>query len=127
LIAGAAAFCSCFIPLIGDPHIVLGLLVIPSFFLASPMGASTSAVQELMPNQVRALASAIFLFIINMIGLGLGPSMVAVFTDYVLHDEMAIRYSLTALFITGGAFALLFYWLGYKNYNKTVARLNIEN
>ena len=88
------------------------------------MGASTSAVQELMPNEVRALASAIFLFIINVIGMGLGPSVVAVFTDYVFQDERAIRFSLTALFAIGGASALLFYWLGYRSYNKTVARLN---
>jgi hypothetical protein len=91
------------------------------------MGASTSAVQELMPNQVRALASAIFLFLINLIGMGLGPSFVAVFTDYIFHDESAIRYSLMALFITGGVFALLFYLLGYRTYNKTISRLSIEN
>jgi len=91
------------------------------------MGASTTAVQEMMPNQVRALASAIFLFIINIIGMGLGPSFVAVFTDYVFHDELSIRYSMSALLVTGGASALLFYWLGYRSYNKTISRLSIEN
>ena len=127
LIAAAAALAFSIIPLIKDPELVLGLLIVPSFFLASPMGASTSAVQELMPNQVRALASAIFLFLINIIGMGLGPSFVAVFTDYVLHDEFAIRFSLTALFATGGVFALLFYWIGHRTYNKTISRLSIEN
>lgn len=127
LIAASAAFMSSFIPLINNPDLVLVLLVVPAFFLASPMGASTSAVQELMPNQVRALASAIFLFLINMIGLGLGPSMVAIFTDFVLRDELAIRFSLTALLLTGGTFALLFYWLGYRTYNRTVLRLSAEN
>ena len=127
LIAAAAGLTFSFVPLIDDPEIVLGLLIVPSFFLASPMGASTSAVQELMPNQVRALASAIFLFLINMIGMGLGPSFVAVFTDYVFHDELAIRFSLTALFVTGGVFALLFYWLAHRTYNGTISRLNIEN
>jgi MFS family permease len=103
------------------------LLLIPAFFIASPMGASTTAVQELMPNQVRALASAIFLFLINMIGMGLGPSFVAVFTDYVFHDESAIRFSLSALFVTGGAFALLFYWIAYRSYNKMISGLRMEN
>jgi len=127
LIAAAAALTFSFIPLINDAEIVLALLIVPSFFLASPMGASTSAVQELMPNQVRALASAIFLFLINIIGMGLGPSFVAVFTDYVFHDESAIRFSLMALFVTGGVFALLFYLIGYRTYNKTISRLSIEN
>jgi hypothetical protein len=71
-----------------------------------------------MPNQVRALASATFLFILNMIGLGLGPLIVAFFTDSVFHDEKAIRYSLVALFLIGGSLAFVFYRIGYKAYKK---------
>jgi hypothetical protein len=62
-----------------------------------------------------------------MIGLGLGPSWVAVFTDYVFKDESAIRFSMTTLFLAGGVFALLFYWIGYKSYNKTILQLSSEN
>ena len=126
VIAGIVSLLSCFIPLVGNPNIVLVLLAIPLFFLAAPMGASTTAVQELMPNQVRALSSAIFLFLINIIGLGLGPTIVALFNDYVFADENAIRFSLAALFTIGGVFALLFYWISYSTYKETVARLAKE-
>ena len=61
LIAATGISLSCFIPLINNPNMVLALLFIPAFFVASPMGASTTAIQELMPNQVRALSSSIFL------------------------------------------------------------------
>ena len=120
VIASVAALCAFFIPLLSNPNLVLALLFIPAFFIASPMGAATTALQELMPNQVRALSSAIFLFMLNMIGLGLGPSMVAIFTDYILHDENAIRFSLAALYIIGGTLALLFYMIGLKAYNKAI-------
>ncbi|MEY2916884.1 MAG: hypothetical protein RIS73_598 [Bacteroidota bacterium] len=120
LIAGAAILLSCFIPLISNPNIVLGLFFIPLFFVAAPMGASTTAIQELMPNQVRALSSAIFLFVLNMIGLGLGPFLVAFFTDSVFHDEKAIRFSLTALLVIGGTLSVLFYTIGYKGYKKVM-------
>jgi len=126
MIAAIGSLFFCFIPLVGNPQLVLVLLMFPAFFAASPMGACTTAVQELMPNQVRALASAIFLFLINMIGLGLGPSFVAVLTDFVFRDESAIRFSLMALLLTGGILALLFYWIGYKTYNSTLKRLAIE-
>ena len=126
VIAGIVSLSSCFIPLVGDPNIVMILLVVPSFFLAAPMGASTTAVQEMMPNQVRALSSALFLFLINIIGLGLGPTIVALFNDYVFADENAIRFSLKALFTIGGVFALLFYWISYSAYKDTVARLAKE-
>jgi len=123
VIAGVAGLCCSFIPLIGNPYWVLAAVLLPSFFLASPMGACTTAIQELMPNQVRALASAVFLFIINMIGMGMGPSIVAIFTDYVFHDEKAIRFSLVALFIIGGTLASLFYVIGYNAYKKAMGKV----
>jgi MFS family permease len=124
LIATIVILISCFIPLINNPNIVLALFFIPLFFVASPMGASTTAIQELMPNQVRALSSAIFLFVLNMIGLGLGPFLVAFFTDSVFHDEKAIRFSLVALLLIGGGLGVLFYFIGYKGYKKVMeARL----
>lgn len=126
VIAAIAMVSSFFIPLIGNPNIVLGSLFIPLFFVAAPIGASTSAIQEIMPNQVRALSSSIFLFLLNIIGLGLGPTMVAVFTDHVLHDEMAIRFSLVALIITGGLFSLLFYSLSCSGYKNAVTHFNDE-
>jgi MFS family permease len=117
-IAGIAILLSCCIPLISNPNIVVTLLLIPAFFIASPMGASTAALQELMPNQVRALTSAIFLFLINMIGLGLGPYIVAFFTDSVFKNENEIRYSLTAMLAIGGGLAAVFYSIGYRGYKK---------
>lgn len=118
IIAALGILCSFFIPLLSDANLVLGLLFIPAFFIASPMGASTSAIQEMMPNQARALASAIFLFILNIIGIGLGPLLVAFFTDSIFKDELAIRYSLTALFIIGGILSTVFYLMACKSYNK---------
>jgi len=119
-IAATAILCSCFIPLISTPEIVLVLFFIPAFFVASPMGACTTAIQELMPNQVRALSSAIFLFLLNMIGLGLGPSLVAIFNDYIFHDENAIRFSLSALYIIGGILSVSFYTMSMKAYKKAM-------
>jgi MFS family permease len=128
LIAATAILLSCFIPLIANPNVVLALLFFPAFFIASPMGASTTAIQELMPNQVRALASAIFLFMLNMIGLGLGPYIVAMFTDSVFQDEKAIRFSLVALYVIGGALGLLFYAIGSNGYKKVMEqRANFSN
>lgn len=120
LIAAIATLCSFFIPLISTPQIALALFFVPAFFLASPMGACTTAIQELMPNQARALSSAIFLFLLNMIGLGLGPSLVAIFNDYVFHDEKAIRFSLSALYIIGGTLSVSFYMMSMKAYKKAI-------
>lgn len=107
--------------LLGNPDLILLSLAIPAFFMAFPLGAAAAAVQELMPNRVRALASSIFLFFINMVGMGGGPYVVAFFTDSVFHDEGMIRYSLVALYLIGGVATILCFWLGLKPYQRILA------
>lgn len=107
--------------LLGNPDLILVSLAIPAFFMAFPLGAAAAAVQELMPNRVRALASSIFLFFINMVGMGGGPYVVAFFTDSVFHDEGMIRYSLVALYLIGGVATILCFWLGLKPYQRILA------
>jgi len=124
IISAVCLLLSCFIPLIDDPVLVVTLFFIPAFFIASPMGASTSAIQQLMPNQVRALASSIFLFLINIIGLGGGPFLVGFFTDTVFNDEKAIRYSLAATIAIGGIGAILFYFIAAKAIAKRQGKTN---
>jgi MFS family permease len=109
-----------FIPLLPKAEWALLAVAIPVFGLAAPFGAATAAIQEIMPNQVRALASSIFLFILNLIGIGLGPLLVAFFTDFVFKDESMIRYSIVFLYLIGGGFGLLFSWLSLKPYRLAV-------
>ena len=73
------------------------------FFTAFPMGAAAAAIQEVTPGEMRAQASSIYLFVANLIGLGLGPTAVALFTDYVFRSDDALRFSLV---IVGTAAAL---------------------
>lgn len=115
------AFLSFFIPLLPRAEWALLAMAIPIFGLASPFGAATAALQEIMPNQVRALASSIFLFILNLIGIGLGPTLVALFTDFVFHDELMIRYSLVLLYLVGGGIGLLLSYLALKPYRLAIA------
>ena len=84
-------------PLVNDPWLATALLVPSVFFLSMPFGVAPAAIQELMPNSMRGQASAIYLFVITLIGLGLGPTAVALVTDFVLGDPAALRYSLAGV------------------------------
>jgi MFS family permease len=121
ILCAALCICSCFIPLLPQAEWAILAIAIPTFSLSAPFGAATAAIQEIMPNQVRALASSIFLFILNIIGIGLGPTSVALFTDKVFHDENAIRYSLVCLFIVGGAVNLICTLFALKPYRIAMA------
>ena len=118
LISGIAVLASSCLFLLSDPNMILLSIAFPAFFVSFPFGAAVAAVQELMPNRVRALASSIFLFFVNIIGMGGGPFLVAYFTDSVFHDEKMIKYSVMALYALGGLAISIFYALALKPYTE---------
>ncbi len=124
LIGMSMALSGFLIPFLPKAEWVLLAIAIPAFGTSAPFGATTAAIQEIMPNQVRALASSIFLFILNLIGIGLGPTLVALFTDYLFKDESMIRYSISLLYFIGGGVALLLTCIALKPYREAVADYN---
>ena len=89
------------------------LAFIPFYALgAMYVGPMFSMVQGLVPLRMRATASALLLFVVNLIGLGLGPLSVGVLNDYVFgphYGELAIRYSMLVIGLLGGTASLLFW------------------
>jgi predicted MFS family arabinose efflux permease len=62
--------------------LTIALLSVPTFTNAMWYGPVYAAVQGLAPVRIRATAVAIMLFVINMIGLGLGPLVIGMASDY---------------------------------------------
>ena len=99
-------------------------LMVPLVFLvAMPFGAAPAAIQEIMPNRLRGQASAIYLFLVNLVGLGLGPTAVALVTDYVFHDDLAVRYSMMIVGCSACVVAAFTLSAGLKSYCASVERL----
>ena len=57
------------------------LLVLPGIFHFMYVGPSWGLVQNVMPGPMRATAAALLLFIVNIVGLGLGPPICGWFID----------------------------------------------
>lgn len=64
------------------------------FFLGLPSGINAAALQTITPAHFRGQAGASFMLIGNILGLGLGPLLVALLTDYVFVDPALVNYSL---------------------------------
>lgn len=87
--------------------IYLPTLLLGAFYL----GPSFAMIQTRAPLRMRALCSAIMLFVVNLIGMGLGPQAVGILSD-VLAPEVgaeSLRYALLIL-----SFAAL--WGGWHYY-----------
>ena len=107
-------------PLMNDPVIAL-VLIAPGVFLVSlPFGVAPAALQVITPNQMRAQISALYLFAANIIGLGIGPTAVALITDYVFGYDEALRYSLAIMGGVTAPLAALVLGLGLKHYRASL-------
>ena len=71
------------------------LLLIPNALNILWLGPVVTAVQHLVPRRMRATASASFLLINNLIGLGVGPYLIGAISDSLKHSygAEALRYA----------------------------------
>ena len=100
------------------------VLMAPTVFcLSMPFGVAPAAIQEIMPNSMRGQASAIYLFVITLIGLGVGPTAVALVTDFVFADDAALRYSLLIITTLAVSTSIILLAKSLKPYRESVTRL----
>jgi MFS family permease len=111
--------------LIDNMPVLWVLMFINVFAAAMPNGIAAAAIQEIMPNPMRGQTSAIYLFIVTLIGLGLGPTAVALVTDYVFHDDLAVRYSILCVGSVATTAGALILWWGRPAYVE--ARQSVED
>jgi MFS family permease len=114
-------------PLVGTAPLAYALLFLTVFSLSIAQSAAPALIQAVVPNRMRGQAIACYLLLAGLMGIGLGPTLVAVLTDYVFKDHSALRYSLA---LTAGPAALFALWLigsGLKYYEATFAVLNESN
>lgn len=97
LAAIAAVLPAILYPLATNPMLVLLLIGVTQFFISLPFGVAPAALHEVTPNQYRGQIIAMYLFVINLIGLGLGPLLVGAMTDHVFRNELLIHYSMLVL------------------------------
>lgn len=104
--------------------LVLVLLGLSTFFANFMMGLGPAAIQEAVPPQMRGQFSALYLFILNLIGLGLGPTLVALSTDYIFESPDLIGYSLLLVTSLAMATSAILLKLCLPHYRVTIKQLN---
>jgi len=93
------------------------LMSVPGVLLGGVyLGPTFAMTQTLVRPQMRALASSILLFIINLIGLGLGPLLVGRVSDLLRpsYGDESLRYALLIVVVAGTAWATLQYLLAAR-------------
>jgi MFS family permease len=86
----------------------IALYVIPAFFGGFYMAPTFTLVQNLVEIRMRALASSIVLFVLNIIGMGFGPQLVG-----ILSDQFAPSYGNESLRMALMVLGTLNLWCAY--------------
>ncbi|WP_439633031.1 spinster family MFS transporter [Glycocaulis sp.] len=98
--------------LVDNVALSFALLAIPVFAGAIWYGPIFASAQSLVHPQTRATAAAVLLFIINLVGLGLGPLLVGTFSDIFAQTMGAaegIRWSMVVFGGMGGIASIAFF------------------
>jgi MFS transporter, Spinster family, sphingosine-1-phosphate transporter len=73
-----------------NAYFAMALLTVPSLLNSIWYGPVYASIQGLVGPQSRATAVALMLFVLNMVGLGLGPFTVGALSDYFTHAQFAL-------------------------------------
>ena len=86
-----------------------------------------AALMMIVPNQLRAQTTAIYYFIMNVLGLTLGPLCIALVTDYVFADAAALRYSIAIVSGLTGIIAIGLLMLNVRHFRSSIAEADAWN
>lgn len=103
-------------PLMPTPATGMAMLGFAVVGITAGQAAAPPSIQDVVPNGMRGQAIAAYLLVAGLLGIGLGPTSVALVTDRLFHDESLLHYSLTVIALPC---SLLGAWLsisGQKSY-----------
>jgi MFS family permease len=106
-------------PLAGDARLTLLILFPATLISASYMGVMAVAIVTITPNQMRGQVTAVYIFVTNMLGMAVGTSILAAFTDFLYQGDDSLHYSIAT---ANGLFypiAALLFWYCLPAYRRS--------
>jgi len=108
-------------PLMPDATLATAMLCLSVLAGNLPWGTAYAAIAAITPNEIRGQAAAVYLFIVNLIGLGAGPSIIAAFTDYVYRSEAMLNAAMATSTAVLAPISAVLFTMGLKPYARAMA------
>ena len=110
--------------LAGSPHLALAFFVVPAIFSNFYLATTFAQIQGLVGLRMRAVASALLLFILNSVGLGLGPLFAGILSDMLegTFGAESMRYSLLLVAVVIGPWSAFHYFAAGRHIEGDLAR-----
>ncbi|MGI9327544.1 MAG: spinster family MFS transporter [Pseudomonadales bacterium] len=114
--AVGATVCLLALPWQANPYLGLACVAGASFCVTLPLALITSVMQQVTPNAMRGVVNGMYVVTTNVVGLALGPTLVAACTDFVFQDPKAVAKSLGLVSLFVGPVAVVLLGIGRKAY-----------
>lgn len=108
-------------PMMPTATLALTAFGVSLFFAMMAPGPQNAALQSVTPNRMRGQATALFLFVFNIVGFGCGPTVIALITDFVFHDDTRVGSALALATAILGPLSALALYRGLKPYGRLIA------
>lgn len=109
---------------VGDVNWTVALLVVAVYFIGLPIGCSYAALQYVFPNQVRGVASAVVLFVVNFVGLGLGSFVPGLLSEHLFKDPLKVGHAIATTVVLACLCGITIVLLTMKPYRRHYAEMN---
>lgn len=106
--------------------IALALMILGMLLGTIHGGVAGAALQLITPNRLRARMVALYFLVANLVGLGLGPTAIALVTDLGFHDDAALRYGLAIVTAVALPISAIILTLGLKPFARAVEAAEIR-
>ncbi len=116
--AASATFFLCVLPFVSNSSWALVMIAGASFSVTLPLALITTVMQAVTPNEMRGVVNGLYVVTTNVLGLALGPTLVALTTDYVFADNLAVGKSLACVALVVGPIACFLLWSGSRAYRE---------
>lgn len=120
ILGGLSAMIPAYYTLLGENTTFIVAAMIPSQILSALyLGPCIATCHNLVSPGMRAMASAILYFVLNLIGLGLGPLTVGLLSDFYAEPfgDDNLRYAMASV-LSIGFLGVYFLWMGTRSLNR---------
>ena len=106
------------LPFQTNVNIALIFVTLASFFVTLPLAGTSSAMVIVSPNRIRGVITGIYVVVTSVLGLVLGPFLVASSTDFIFQDPNSVAKSLALVSILIGPIGIFFMLKGVNYFGE---------